>query len=63
VTIDFDPRQEQPTGSIVAGSGPPVAFAGWLELISRLEELTSANAVEHARTAEGNPGARSGNAE
>jgi hypothetical protein len=48
VTIDFDPRQAQPTGSIVAGSGPPVAFAGWLELISRLEELTSAGVAEGA---------------
>lgn len=42
ITIDLDPLREQPTGSIVAGSSPPKAFAGWLELISRLEELTTA---------------------
>jgi hypothetical protein len=42
VTIDFDTRGEQPAGSIVAGSEPPRTFAGWLELISRLEELSAA---------------------
>jgi hypothetical protein len=41
VTIDFDSAGEQLTGSLVAGSGPPRAFAGWLELMSRLEEVAA----------------------
>jgi hypothetical protein len=49
VTVELEPAGDPICGTLADGAGPPIAFSGWLELMSGFETIRDRADVNRQR--------------